>query len=141
MPDGTIFCVLLVAQRYRSSSALSSICFNNNGPMLSPTPPDSGDLLYSPISRVTTGAALAIAGGGCKIGSGTSCKTAKFAAALAAKAGSGCKTALSGCKTAASAAAKAGSGWLQKLAAAAKRRSLPLDHLSQLGPPDIPCDA
>jgi len=30
---------------------------------------------------------------------------------------------------------------LQKLASATKQRSLSLDHLSQLGQPDIPCDA
>ena len=50
-----------------SSTTSSSICFNIDGPMLSPTPRGLGNLLDSPTVGVTAGEALAAAGSGCKI--------------------------------------------------------------------------
>jgi len=49
-----------------SSTTLSSICFNINGLMLSPTPRSSGDLLGSSTAGMTAGEALGAAGSSCK---------------------------------------------------------------------------
>jgi len=66
-PDGlfSVYCSQL--RGCASSMTSSSICFNINGLMLSPTPRGSGDLLGSSTARMIAGEALAAAGSGCKI--------------------------------------------------------------------------
>jgi len=66
-PDGLFSVYCSQPRGCAFSTTSSSICFNINGPILSQTPRDSGDLLGSSTVGMAAGEALTAAGCGCQL--------------------------------------------------------------------------